>query len=136
MSKYIDSKYILNGSVINNLYKTSLNNKINKIIFIAQATFGPERLDQEIKIFEKIIKLSSELNLPLFYLLKTKNDHFVTNKIKDYFKERILKKDFFLIERDKDTYSYLRSNALFFTNSSTLGFEAISRKKSYFSSIE
>ena len=129
LSKYIDSKYILNGSVINNLYKTSLNNKIKKIIFIAQATFGPERLDQEIKIFEKIIKLSSELNLPLFYLLKTKNDHFITKKIKDYFKERILKKDFFLIERDKDTYSHLRSNALFFTNSSTLGFEAISRKK-------
>ena len=73
-------------------------------------------MDQEIKIFEKIIN-SSELNLPLFYLLKTKNDHFVTNKIKDYFKERILKKDFFLIERDKDTYSHLRSNALFFTNS-------------------
>ncbi len=127
LKKFVQSKFILSGSVINNLHiQKKDKRKIDKIIFINQAT--EDDLKKEIKIFKKIIKLSKDLNLRLYYLLKRKEDHFLTKKIKKTFKKEFLNKEFNYIEKKDNTYSYLSTNAIFFTNSSTLGFEAISRK--------
>ena len=128
LKKFIQSKFILSGSVINNLYiKKKNNNKIDKIIFINQTT--EDDFEKKTKIFKKIIKLSKELNLSLYYLLKRKEDHLLTKKIKKVFKKEFLNKEFNYIKNKKyNVYDYLSTNAIFFTSSSTLGFEAISRK--------
>ena len=127
LKKFIQSKFILSGSIINNSHLQKKDyRKIDKIIFINQATEGD--FEKEVKIFKKIIRLSKDLNLSLYYLLKRREDHFLTKKIKTMFEKEFLNKEFNYIEKKNNAYSYINSNAIFFTSSSTLGFEAISRK--------
>ena len=130
LKKYIKSRFVVHGSTINNLFKkkASSSNKLSKIMFISQVSqeigFKIEK-----KIFKKIINLSKELNMSLFYLLKYNNKNVYTKEIKDYFQKDYSEKKFKYIERSENSYKYLNLDALFISRFSTLAFEAISRKK-------
>lgn len=127
LEKYIDSKYIISGSIINNFFfpAKKKTKKIDKIIFISQAT-REFTFSREFKIVKKLVKVSEYLRLPLFYLLKMDKKHFITKKIKYSLKNYYFSKKVKYIEDNK--YESFNSNALIFTLFSTMGFEAISKK--------
>lgn len=135
LKKYINAKFIIHGSFNNNLFKGNNDfKKINNIIYLSQAT-NDKNLKREQIIIKKLsnVCIKSKINLSLF-LKRKLNDHIVL-RLLNFLKSKNIYSFIKIISREEyekkkiDTYEILNKNALFVTESSTFGFEAISKKR-------
>jgi len=120
MSKIIDSKFYPYGSTVNNnsLNKNNFNN--NKILFIS--TFKDERLKLEKKLFNRIYNFSKKNKMQLG-LLSRHDESF-----EKYYRKFYNKTNWKYIPRNK-SQKVINEYSIILSTESTLGFEALSKKK-------
>mgnify|MGYP006106344243 FL=1 len=134
--KYIDSKFIVIGSCINNFYKKKIQKK-NQIIFISEfikKNLNKSKFFHEKKILIFLLKYCEKKKIKLKILLKNLSGYDYVDK-KDNISIKIYRKYFDFVKpkniisqsRNKTNYDYLDSNKLAIFMDSNLGVETISR---------
>lgn len=134
--KYIDSKFFVIGSFVNNYYKKKKQKK-NQIIFISEfikENFNKYKFFHEKKILIFLLKYCERKKIKLKVLLKNLSGYDYVDK-KDNISIKIYKKHYGFVKqkniisqsRDKTNYDYLDLNKLIVFMDSNLGVETISR---------
>ena len=136
LSKYINAKYILSGSIKNNYYRIDKLNKKKEVIFISQ--YRKSSLDEKNRYYQeqKIIHKNEFFILPILHKFCLKNNLRLkilpgeNNKTEEKkFYANILKSRNFYIYKKDITKSYIIIDKSTFCVSidSTLGYEALGR---------